>query len=51
MYLKRNVLFQTGCRWTFLLYKNKKYKKVIDKHQNTAYNATHTKQTKPIKIV
>lgn len=33
------------------LHKNKKYKKVIDNRKFRAYNATHTKQTKPIEMV
>lgn len=39
--------FQENRKWK----RRKKYKKVIDNRKIRAYNATHTKQTKPIKIV
>ena len=39
--------FQENRKWK----RRKKYKKVIDNRKIRACNATHTKQTKPIKIV
>ena len=49
IHLTENIFKMPDFVWNFV--QSKKYKKVIDNRKIRAYNATHTKQTKPIKIV